>query len=378
MTTRQEIAARAADAVESAKPFECFVGFDGFIDLILRPVARRRSMATDDYEPVRTMAEFASRVGAAAGKSTNIETVLVESRFGGNAPLMAGALGRLGMSVEFAGAVGSSPGTRTPIHKVFVPFSQRCASVVTLGEPSTTACYEFDDGKLMLNDRSNVQAVTWDAVRSAYGPTGLAEALSRARLVAVVNWSLLGGTQGILEALAREVMPGLVRTPRRFFVDLADPSPRSSEDLSACLRALGEMQRSGGGDVTLGLNLMEAEVVGGHLGVGRVAMGTLDEAAAKIRERVGVSCVVIHPREGAAAATGAERAWFDGPLCAQPRLSTGAGDHFNAGFAFAQVLGLPLAEALAVGTALSGVYVREAESPGLGRLVSFLRELPGA
>jgi hypothetical protein len=287
-------------------------------------------------------------------------------------------LGRLGLSVEFAGAVGASPGTRTPLHKAFEPFAQRCASVVTLGEPSTTACYEFADGKLMLNDRANVQAVTWDAVRSAYGPTGLTAALSRARLVAVVNWSLLGGTQGILEALARDVMPGLPRTPRRFFVDLADPSPRSAGDLSACLRTLGDMQRSGGGEVTLGLNLMEAEIVGGHLGVGCVAMGTLDAAAAEIRERLGLSCVVIHPREGAAAATAGERAWFDGPLCAQPRLSTGAGDHFNAGFAFAQVLGLPLPECLAVGTGLSGVYVREAESPGLGRLVSFLRELPRA
>jgi sugar/nucleoside kinase (ribokinase family) len=378
MPTRQEIAARAADAVENAAPFECFVGFDGFIDLILRPVAKRRSMAADDYEPMRTMADFAARVGAAAGKSTNIETVLVETRFGGNAPLLAGALGRLGLSVEFAGAVGASPGTRTPLHKAFEPFAQRCASVVTLGEPSTTACYEFADGKLMLNDRANVQAVTWDAVRSAYGPTGLTAALSRARLVAVVNWSLLGGTQGILEALARDVMPGLPRTPRRFFVDLADPSPRSAGDLSACLRTLGDMQRSGGGEVTLGLNLMEAEIVGGHLGVGCVAMGTLDAAAAEIRERLGLSCVVIHPREGAAAATAGERAWFDGPLCAQPRLSTGAGDHFNAGFAFAQVLGLPLPECLAVGTGLSGVYVREAESPGLGRLVSFLRELPRA
>jgi len=60
----------------------------------------------------------------------------------------------------------------------------------------------------------------------------------------------------------------------------------------------------------------------------------------------------------------------------EPRLSTGAGDHFNAGFAFGQVCGLPLDECLATGCGVSGAYVRDAQSPSRDRLIAFLNQLP--
>ena len=83
--------------------------------------------------------------------------------------------------------------------------------------------------------------------------------------------------------------------------------------------------------------------------------------------------VVIHPREGAAAARRGEGAcWVDGPVAEKPALSTGAGDHFNAGFAGAEALGLGLAECLSVATAVSGCYVRDAGSPAAGRVVEML------
>lgn len=108
---------------------------------------------------------------------------------------------------------------------------------------------------------------------------------------------------------------------------------------------------------------------------------TVRGAAERIRAASGLDCVVIHPREGAAAATArGESAWFDGPVTATPRLSTGAGDHFNSGFAGAQALagaGFTLAECLAVGCATSGAYVRDAASPTRERLFEFLSALPG-
>jgi sugar/nucleoside kinase (ribokinase family) len=87
--------------------------------------------------------------------------------------------------------------------------------------------------------------------------------------------------------------------------------------------------------------------------------------------------VQIHLRRGAAGATRTEAAWFDGPFTRTPRLSTGAGDHVNGGFSAGQVLGMPLAECLALGCAVSGAYVRDAASPGLERVAGFLRALPG-
>lgn len=376
----------AADALAAARPFAAFVGFDGFIDLILRPVASRRSMAPADFTPIRTMTEFAERVGAAAGKSTNIETVLTEARFGGNGPLFAGALANLGLSTTYAGAVGTTAAPHSPLDPTFTPFAARCARVVTLGPPSTTSCYEFDDGKLMLNDRSNVQAVMWAGVKSAFGGDELVATLGACRLIGLVNWSLLGGMQGILEGLMREVLPKLPAPTggptRRVFVDLADPTPRSHDDIRACLGVLTAMNQVPGIAVTLGLNLMESEVVAAVVGADAPYRASparppevVTAVAKALREKLALDCVVIHPREGAAAASSGWQGWLDGPLCEQPKLSTGAGDHFNAGFALAQTLGLPLDQCLAVGTGNSGLYVRQAESPTPTQLASFLRGL---
>jgi sugar/nucleoside kinase (ribokinase family) len=136
--------------------------------------------------------------------------------------------------------------------------------------------------------------------------------------------------------------------------------------------------------VTLGLNLAESERVARVLGVDAYAdASSLGEgvriAAERIRQRSGLACIVIHPREGAGAADRVGGSgWFEGPFTARPRLSTGAGDHFGAGFSFAQVLELPIEQCLAVGCAVSGAYVRDAESPDLPRLAGFLRDLPRA
>ena len=98
----------------------------------------------------------------------------------------------------------------------------------------------------------------------------------------------------------------------------------------------------------------------------------LKAAALRIREKLGIQCVVIHPRDGAAAATREEAAYVKGPFVENPKISTGAGDHFNAGFALGELLGLSIIACLTVAVATSGQYVRSAESPNLPNTVSFL------
>ena len=86
--------------------------------------------------------------------------------------------------------------------------------------------------------------------------------------------------------------------------------------------------------------------------------------------------MVIHPRRAAAAAIAGDSATFQGPFVQQPKISTGAGDHFNAGFCLGRVLGLGLQESLCAGVATSGYYVRTAQSPSATELAEFSAELP--
>jgi sugar/nucleoside kinase (ribokinase family) len=235
----------------------------------------------------------------------------------------------------------------------------------------------------MLNDRTNVQRVTREVLLQAFGIPGLLECLAPCRLLGLLNWSLMGGVADLLRFFSTDLLPKLPphAEPRRVFIDLADPTPRSREDLHEALATLRVMNRVPGVKVTLGLNLMEAEFVAAAVSLSVFKSDartpdTVAEAAKQLRAVIDVDTVVIHPREGAAASTASGKsAWFDGPFCDKPTLSTGAGDHFNAGFALAQTLALPLDQCLALATATSGLYVREAQSPTPKSLSAFLRSL---
>lgn len=374
MPARADIARAAADALAGASFPAALVGFDGFVDSIVHMVATRHGMGPSGYTRLATIPEFAARCAAAAGRSTNIEQVLIEDRFGGNGPLMAGALGRLGVPTTFIGAVAGEGG----VHPVFRPFAARCREVIAVAPPSHTLCMEFDDGKIMLNNTAAVQAVTWPALVAGVGLERLTSIVAGARLIGIVNWSLMGGVPGIWRALRAEVWPRCPRAERRVFIDLSDPAKRSDGDIADALNELRGLEEAPGVAVTLGLNLAEAERVARVVGGAAPRPGpALADTAADLRRRLCLDAVVIHPREGAAGATGAgEGAWFDGPFTPTPRLSTGAGDHFNAGVALGQILGLPLDQCLAAGCAVSGAYVRDALSPDRPRLVEFLRTLP--
>ncbi|QKK07877.1 MAG: hypothetical protein HND58_06610 [Planctomycetota bacterium] len=165
--SRESIARSAADALDRARAegtlaeTPALAGFDGFLDSIIRVVDRRRSMAMEDFEPISTIPRFAGRVADAAGKSANIELVVDEVRFGGNGPLYAGALGRLGMPTTYIGAVGKDDES-DELLPVYQPFAERCERVIPIAAPAYTDALEFDDGKIMLGKAANVQAVTWD------------------------------------------------------------------------------------------------------------------------------------------------------------------------------------------------------------------------
>lgn len=371
--TARERTARSAAAnlrrLESGRPRKALVGFDGFIDSIIDVVDTRHSPET--YTRIPTITDFSARAAAAAGRSTNMELVIREERFGGNGPLMAGALARLSMPTTFIGAIGGDSGG---IHPAFEEFASRCERVIPLCPPARTDALEFDDGKIMFNKPANVSGVDWRLLASRVAEPEFRQLCGDASLIGMVNWVMTGGEESIWRELIHRVFPSLPPKPaRRVFIDLSDPAKRTDSDIARALDLIGKMSKVL--PVTLGLNLAESERIAAVCGAKFTA--DISATSASIRERLELDCVVVHPRDGAGASTSSgEGAWFDGPFTTAPRLSTGAGDHFNAGFAFAQVHGLPLAECLAVGCAESGAYVRDASSPTLPRLIEFLENLP--
>ncbi len=102
----------------------------------------------------------------------------------------------------------------------------------------------------------------------------------------------------------------------------------------------------------------------------------LQQLAADIRAKLDYAAVVVHPKESAACATPEGNYWIPGPYVSKPVITTGAGDHFNAGFSLGQLLGLSPTTCLALGCTTSGHYVRTAKSPTWADLESFLANWP--
>lgn len=362
-------AAAAALRADTAAPLRpALLGFDGFVDTICHVVDKRHDYAS--YERIRTLHEFGSRIAAAAGQSTNLEVVPVMVKLGGNGPIMANALTALGTSVTYCGMTGY-PHT----HPIFADLAER-AALLPLGEPALTDAYEFDDGKLIVGKLATVAEANHERLMERVGPEDWSLAWESAGFVAMVNWTMLPHMTTMWRQLQADFGAGTGR--KLMFFDLADPEKRSAADLAEALEVLAAFQNHH--DVMLGLNEKEALQVGDVLNLStpleRVL--TVEDApplAAAIRARLGIHAVVVHPTRFAAGATATAQAAVVGPWTATPKISTGAGDHFNAGFCFGRILGAGLAESLQIGVGTSGYYVREAASPTREQLADFLENL---
>ncbi|MDX2186638.1 MAG: carbohydrate kinase family protein [Opitutaceae bacterium] len=347
----------------------CVAGFDGFVDTIVTPVATRHGVG-EQFKAIDNITEFSQRIQGAAGKSTNIEYFPRMDKLGGNGPIMCNALLAAGTSLTYIGALGSDH-----VHPVFGEMVAKSKAVYTVAAPGHTTAVEFLDGKIMFGMIRSLDDVTFPSIEAKMGRRCLDQEFGSADLVALVNWTMIPYMTSIFNELRTNVFPSLPRKHRRFFFDLADPEKRLVEDLRIALKEISGFQAHG--DVTLGLNLKEAQQVHSALGLGEFVgedEGLLKAVAARLRESLAIACVVVHPRKSAACATVAGTAWVPGPYCENPLITTGAGDHFNAGFSVGQLLGASPEACLTLGVCTSGHYVRTAKSPTLHDLEAFLSQ----
>jgi sugar/nucleoside kinase (ribokinase family) len=343
------------------------VGFDGFVDTIMEVVKTRHSPA--QYDPYPSIAEWGGRVTAAAGLSGNFEFAQQMVKLGGNGPIMANALTAAGLPLTYLGCLG-----KPALHPVFAEFAKR-ATVISIAEPGYTDALEFADGKLMFGKHQSLKEVNWANLTAHLPEEKLVKLFGEARLIAMVNWTMLTNLTGVLQKLLTRVFPKLKGERRWVFFDLADPQKRSREDLLAVVKLIAKFEKHA--RVILGLNLGEARQVSEVLGLGEVeeTYGTVAHAASRIREVLKVDTVVVHPVQFAAASDASGTTHVVGPFTAKPKITTGAGDHFNAGFCVGRLLGLNVEESLQAGVATSGYYVRTAKSPSVGDLAKFLKGL---
>ncbi|MCL4176841.1 MAG: hypothetical protein KJ072_03730 [Verrucomicrobia bacterium] len=365
---RHQCAQRLLEAAPRVPQLSAFVGQDGFVDEIIHVVDKRES--AEKFSRMSTIAQFAERMAAAAGKSTNLEVVPHVTKLGGNGPIMANALASFGIKVTYLGILGYPN-----LHPVFNDFAKQ-AEVHSIADPGHTDALEFDDGKVMVGKHASLKEVTWPNIVARFGRDQFARKLDQASFIGFVNWTMLPYMSQVWEAILKELCPQLNGARRKMFFDLADPEKRTNDDIRHALDLIGQFQQYF--DVILGLNEKEANEIGHVLGL-PAAQGTpvaLSRLAHEIADKLPIHTLVVHPTRFAVAVTAGQVSVAKGLYTAKPLITTGAGDHFNAGFCLGKLLGLADDLALLVGVTNSGHYVRTAQSPTLPQLAAQLQAWP--
>ena len=365
---RAQCAERLLEAAPQVSQLSAFVGLDGFVDEIIHVVDKRES--AEKFTRMNTIGQLAERLAGAAGKSTNLEVVPHVTKLGGNGPIMANALASFGIKVTYLGILGYPN-----LHPIFNEFAKR-AEVHSIADPGHTDALEFDDGKVMVGKHASLKEVTWANIVARFGRDKFARKLEQAGFVGFVNWTMLPYMSQVWEAILEELCPQLSGPRRKMFFDLADPEKRTDDDIRHALELIGRFQEHF--DVILGLNEKEANEISHVLGLpaAKGDPGELSRLAHEIADKLPIHTLVVHPTRFAIAVTGGKVSMAKGLYTAKPRITTGAGDHFNAGFCLGKLLNFADDLALLVGVTNSGHYVRTAQSPTLPQLADQLRSWP--
>lgn len=335
------------------------------MDQILHVVKTRTD--ANNYIRMNTLKEFGEFICNAAGLSANVEFIPIKNKLGGNGPIMSNALSTYNLNVTYIGAVGENS-----INPVFNEMSEK-STVLNISNPGLTDAVEFLDGKLMIGKRECLKDINWIRIKEKIGLESLTSIFDEANLVGLENWTMIPYMSEIWDGLINEVLPNLKsKTNKYIFFDLADPENRLKEDIIEALSTIKKF--SSKFKVILGLNEKEAYEIGTVLNICKHNQKlSLDILIKSIAEKIGIYCLVVHPVKEAYALCNNTLYHTLGPYEPNPKLTTGAGDNFNAGFCFGQVLGLSAQLSLVLGTATSGYYVRNAQSPNVENLVSFLK-----
>ncbi|MCX7920523.1 MAG: hypothetical protein N3B21_00650 [Clostridia bacterium] len=346
------------------------IGLDGFVDEILHVVATRKN--AQEYERLISMREYGEKIIQAAGLSTNIEMVRMDEKLGGNGPILSNALATYGVGLTYIGAVGYPH-----IEKVFKPMAEIC-NVLSIANPGHTDAVEFDDGKIMVGKHDTLKDINWENIKKIIGVPKLIELINDAKLLGLENWTMLPYMSDIWRGLLDEVFPHLNPTDEKKYVffDLADPEKRTKEDITDALNLIRSFSTHF--QVILGLNLKEAVEIAIVLGfegydINDTKNIDLQKLVTQVADKLDIYCLVVHPTIEAATVIGGSYYHVQGPYTPKPKLTTGAGDNFNAGFCLGQILNLSPQQSLLLGVATSGYYVRNAKSPAFSDVIEFLK-----
>ena len=274
--------------------------------------------------------------------------------------LYSRALLALDVEVTLMGALG-----KPKTHPVFdAVVNHPNARVYSVGQPGRTEAVEFHDGKIMFGHNEEIAQLDAKQLSEELEKQGTSagELMRGADMIALFNWSELTHATGIWKSIAGELNAPV-------FVDLADLSMRSDEEIQEMFALLSLISRKV--PVTLSINKNELEQL--CRGLGLPAGMHPVEAAGVLFERLSGSRIVVHLTGGAFCICRGGLFSRKNVHHEKPLISTGGGDNFNAGLTLGLLSDLHMNDCLALANAVSGFYVSHGYSPSQQEVLELLK-----
>ncbi len=343
-----------------------FLGFDACIDNIVRVVQdKKENSETEFYTNSQQFGEFLIN---RENKSCGVELQTQLSKLGGNMVITGNALGNLGFKVDCVGTFGLPD-----ILPVFRSMSSNC-TLHSVGDTITATALEFNDSKVILFDPGPYNKLNWEGIKDLLGIDRIKQLLSGKQLISFLNWSEIENSSNIWKGVIDEILPAIIKTGPKpfFFTDFSDCSRRSKREIQFAIDLLGRFRHYF--KVVFSLNQNEAALIAKALDLKE--HNSDEEFVKELFKLSNIDIIVIHRTKDALAFDGAEYEKCDTFFCNEPKILTGGGDNFNAGFCYSLFCDLNLFQSLLLANAVSGSYVKTGISPDVNTLIEFLQQQP--
>jgi hypothetical protein len=256
---------------------------------------------------------------------------------------------------------------RNQINDVFDELAKKC-SIYSYSENQLSFSLEFTDGKIMLAPKVIVSGDAWSEAVLAVGKENLGRVFSEPDILALVNWGELDFSTQLWRSLYG-FLAEKSDMSKHVIVDLADCLRRTDEEIGEIIEILESfaMIRT----VTLSLNESEAMEIGKHYKL--AADDDYGKLCESLASRIGVHGVVLHGRHCCFTCEAGVCSALPTQFNESPKLSTGGGDNFNAGYAIGLLLGLRGEVCNVFGNSMSSYYIKHGKSPDLDALRNHMK-----
>ena len=344
--------------VQDLKSQKITVGFDGCCDSVFRVVKNRHSNGSEYF---KTMSEFGEYISQKGGVSCSIELEEITRKVGGNCAIFAGAVSALGIETSAVGLFGTDN-----IHSAFADLAGAC-KLYSYGENANAIAMEFNDGKVMLSPSVKLKTDAWDSILSSVGVKKMNQIFLQTNMLALLNWSELEFSTHIWSKLY-EYISVYPSSDQQIIIDLADCSRNSKDDICEMLTLIELFNEKR--KVILSLNENEALQLAKHFDLPQKDYREVGQALAR---HIKAQTIVIHTAR--ACYTFEYEKVFEAPgqYNSRPKLLTGAGDNFNAGYAIGRMLCLDADCCNILGNSVTSYYVTHGVSPNIFELIDHIK-----